>query len=70
MRIMTHCKGKWEYNTPFTYYSNKYERYNGMSYMTIQFQYEFGVGDSDEKKGYGEPVHFSLTYPYSYTKLV
>lgn len=37
MRIMTHCKGKWEYNTPFTYYSNKYERYNGMSYMTIQF---------------------------------
>lgn len=28
---------EWKNNTPFLYYKNKYERYNGMNYMTVQF---------------------------------
>lgn len=37
MRILTYKKGKWYYDIPFLYYKNKYERYNGLNHMTIQF---------------------------------
>lgn len=77
---------EWHNNTPFLYYKNKYERYNGMNYMTIQFEYDFVVETDDSEKkigdfvvegdGEGEEkkiddfVQFSLSFPYTYTKLM
>lgn len=65
MRIVTFRGGRYCYDTPFLYYRNKYERYNGASHMTIQFAYDFEVWEDGE-----DVVQFSLAYPYTCTRLV
>lgn len=49
------------------YYKNKYQKYNGDNFMTIQFQYNFNSNNNNSNNN--NVVQFSLAYPYSYTKL-
>ena len=39
MRILEFSEGKWKRKQKFFYYKNKYEKYSGDNFMTIDFQF-------------------------------